>query len=157
MRHQILLRGHIPTEWTLFCVLQSPRNPHLLLCKLRFLRSGLAQLTTARDGSERSLPYKSDLATSAALIMLPVHFRLSSKFWLLAVLRHPHSTVGKNDGLLKGHQSTKIIAVMLYDVCHLHVCHVHLHCQQQELHGIYESSVRNQDHVPSLHQRPYML
>ena len=31
------------------------RNPHLPPCKLRFLRSRLAQLTIARDGSERSL------------------------------------------------------------------------------------------------------
>ena len=31
------------------------RNPHLLPCKLRFLRSAPAQLTAARDGFERSL------------------------------------------------------------------------------------------------------
>ena len=31
------------------------RNPHLLPCKLRLLRSGSTQLTPAHDGSERSL------------------------------------------------------------------------------------------------------
>lgn len=33
----------------------STLNPHLLAYKLRFLRSVPAQLTTTRDGSERSL------------------------------------------------------------------------------------------------------